>query len=568
MKRPIFFIFRLFLLAIPIILLSACSTINNDIQQDTSDMSVAPIKEKTVEAFLHPLALDNVQATQTLKLLIPLYKDPENGIENWQRIANSASQVSLTVIINPSNGPLGCQSPRFQEALNLVTNSGVTVLGYVPTGFGSRNIGLVHQDITNYQSCPQVGGIFLDEVSREASQISNVQSLCSYVRGAPRFSRVVLNAGTSIDNSILESPYCDTVVSFEKDISQWVFSYNKDAVTFPNPDYFATLIHSTSSESIYQAIDLARARGYGYIHISSDALPNPWSQLPVFWDSIVNYIELGNNTTPSTPPPSTPSPPSGNSLLTNSGFDTFEGWSNCGNANSYYIANSALNVTAGTCVYQTAQATAGASYTLTCSGRTSGSSWNTFILSALNSNWQTIQQDYRPITSSNSTQSITFTAPAGTAHVAVGFYSEGTAAYTSCALDSSGGNPPVADSSLVNSGFDTFEGWSNCNDPTSYYIANSNLNLTAGACVYQTVQANPFRDYTLSCTGNLNEATWSTFILSALDSNWQTISQVYKPLEFNAATQSITLSAPSGTAHMAVSFYTEGSATYQECRIN
>jgi len=525
---------QLALISTIIILFSACGSVNNDIQPS---VAVSSAEEKTVEAFLHPNAIDDVEATQTLKLLVPLYKDPENGIQNWQQIADAASEVPITVIINPSNGPLGCQTTEFQSALNLVTNRGVMVLGYVPTGFGSRNVALVHQDITNYQSCPQVGGIFLDEVSTEVSQADNIRSLCSYVRGAPSFSRVVLNAGTSIDNSILESPFCDTVVSFEKDISQWVFSYTKDAITFPNPDYFASLVYGTSTESIYQAIDLARARGFGHIHISSDALPNPWSTLPVYWDSVVNYIKLGNN--------SAPPPPIENSLLINSGFDTFEGWNNCADSNSYYIANSALNVTTGACVYQTVTATPGASYTLTCSGNTSAPSWNTFILSALDTNWQTIQQDYRPLSTNISSQSITITAPSGTANMAVGFYSEDFATYTN-----------------------TFEGWSNCNDPNSYYIANSNLNLTAGACVYQTITASAGRNYTLTCTGNVSSNIWSTFILSALDSNWNTISQVYKPLELNNLTREITLNAPTETAHMAVSFYTEGDAIYQECLIN
>jgi len=546
---------QLTLISTIIILFSACGSVNNDIQPGVAESSTL---EKTVESFLHPNAIDDVVTTQTLKLLVPLYTDPENGIQKWQQIADTASKVPTTVIINPSSGPLGCQSTKFQKALNLVTNQGVTVLGYVPTGFGSRNVALVQQDITNYQSCPQLGGIFLDEVSTDLSQADNIRSLCSYVRGAPSFGKVVLNAGTSIDNSILEFPFCDTVVSFEKDISQWVFSYNKDAVTFPNPDYFASLIYGTSTESIYQAIDLARARGFGFVHISSDALPNPWSTLPEYWDSVVNYIKLGNDLTPS--------PPLENSLLINSGFDTFEGWSNCGNTNSYYIANSALNVTTGACVYQTVPVTPGATYTLTCTGNTSAPSWNTFILSALDANWQTIQQDYRPLSTNISSQSITITAPTGAAHMAVGFYSEDFANYTSCILESSGGTPPT--NNLVNSGFDTFEGWSNCSDPTRYYIANSNLNLTAGACVYQTITASAGRNYTLTCTGNINSAVWSTFILSALDSNWNTISQVYEPLELNSVTKAITLNAPTGTAHMAVSFYTEGDAIYQECIIN
>ena len=556
-------------------ILSACGSISEDLkieeyrQEEVSkELSTIQPINKGVSPFLHPNAITVVPVTETLKVLIPLYKDPQNGITDWQKIADAADKVSITVIINPSAGPLGCQQPSFQDALNLVTNRGVRVLGYVPTGFGFRDIGLVHQDITNYQACPQVGGIFLDEISREASQVNNIRNLCSYVRGAPRLKQTFLNVGTSIDNSILEDIYCDTVVSFEKDISQWVFSYDPAAVTFPNPNYFATLIHTTATENIYQAVDLARSRGFGYIYMSGDPMPNPWSKLPVYWDSVVNYIQLGNTSNPQPPPP-TSEPPINNSVLVNSGFDTFEAWTNCANSNSYYIGNSALNVTAGTCVYQTVPAIPGATYTLSCAGSTTEATWNTFILSMLDSNWQSISQDYKAITTTASTQSITAQASNNAAHVAVSFYSEGTANYSGCALESSGGTPPPTDNSLTNPSFDTFEGWSNCGNPSSYYIANGELKLTAGACVYQTITANAgVSNYTLTCTGNVNEPIWSTYILSALDSNWQTISQVFKPLETNNVARAISLNVPPGTAHMAVSFYTEGNATYQECIIN
>ncbi len=563
MKR--FWLIKLLFCLILMPILVGCGSISKELNTEQIVDELKTIKpiDKGVETFLHPSALSAIQPTQTLKVLIPLYKDPQNGIEDWQKIADAADKVSITVIVNPSAGPLGCQQSRFQEALNLVTNRGVTVLGYVPTGFGFRDIGQVHQDITNYQACPQIGGIFLDEISREASQVNNIRSLCSYVRGAPSLARTVLNAGTSVNNTILEDIYCDTVVSFEKDVSKWMFSYDSASVTFPNPDYFATLIHTTATENIYQAVDLARERGFGYIYMSGDTLPNPWSKLPVFWESVVNYIKLGNDL--SSPAP--PEPPVTSSILVNSGFDNFEGWLNCGDPNSYYINNSALNVTAGTCVYQTVPAVPNATYTLTCAGNTSADTWNTFILTTLDSNWQSINQDFKPITTTASSQSITVVAPSYAAHIAVSFYSEGSANYSSCALESSGGTP-VQPQSIVNPSFDTFEGWANCADANSYYIANGQLKLFSGACVYQTIRASEGRNYTLTCTGNINDNVWSTYILSALNSDWQTISQVYKPLELNNVTRDITLNAPPGTAHMAVSFYTEGAATYQECYIN
>jgi len=207
-------------LVLAVILFAACSDLPTDNTTPGSN------------TLLHPSAVNqpNLQPTENLKLLVPLYVDPVNNRADWMKVVEAANRVNMNVIINPSGGPIGCQTAMFQEALNLLTSQNIVVLGYVPTGFGNRDMAAIKQDITNYQACSQFGGIFLDEVSRDANQVDNITELCSFIRGVPQFGRTVLNAGSQLDNRIAANVFCDTVVIFENDMSNWISSYNPKSV--------------------------------------------------------------------------------------------------------------------------------------------------------------------------------------------------------------------------------------------------------------------------------------------------------------------------------------------------
>ncbi len=281
--------------------------------------------------------------------------------------------------------------------------------------------------------------------------------------------------------------------------------------------------------------------------------------------------------TSGTPPPDPdpdppPPPPTGDNSLVNGGFDGTAGWLNCGNSASYSISGSRLNVNTGACVYQTIAATPGTSYSLACSGSNTGSAWNSVTLSMLNSSFQAISQDIKNITPSNGNTSSSLTAPSNAAYVGVTFYSEGAANYSGCTLSVGSSpppnpDPPTSGNLLQNASFDTQGGWNNCADPNNFSISGGNLNLSTGACVFQTAPATAGGSYTLSCNGNTTSPVWSTLILSALDSNWQSISQNFTPITTSATTQSVSLTTPSNTAYVAVSFYTEGNATYRNCSL-
>ena len=83
---------KLVLTVLSITILAACGSSEADIDQTPS-----------TDQLLHPSAINqpNIQPTENLKLLVPLYVDPINNRADWIKVANAADRVTMNVIVNP-----------------------------------------------------------------------------------------------------------------------------------------------------------------------------------------------------------------------------------------------------------------------------------------------------------------------------------------------------------------------------------------------------------------------------------------------------------------------------------
>ncbi len=123
---------------------------------------------------------------------------------------------------------------------------------------------------------------------------------------------------------------------------------------------------------------------------------------------------------------------------------------------------------------------------------------------------------------------------------------------------------------LVNPSFTDQTGWSNCGTPESAAIANGALSIDTGVCFFQNVdiEAAPANQtYTLTCRGAMEKPTYSVFILSMLDSNFQTLETKSQTINTSNRQWRIDLSAPADTRFVTVGFYTETGATYDYCTL-
>ncbi len=253
-------------------------------------------------------------------------------------------------------------------------------------------------------------------------------------------------------------------------------------------------------------------------------------------------------------------------LLTNSSFDSQDGWINCGDASNWSVGSGTLNITGTACIYQAVPASEGATYTLTCNP-SSMATYSTIALSMLNSSSGIILQDVTLVDSPVTGPEVSsLFAPTGTAFVAATIYSEGPATHEDCSLVATGiTTPPVANTVLVNPEFDSQEGWINCADAGAFGISGGQLNMFGNACLYQTLAANEGTRYTVSCSSS-STAAYSTISLSALSGGYGIILQDIELVNnADVQTKQASLTAPAGTSFVSVTLYSEGNSTHGAC---
>lgn len=287
--------------------------------------------------------------------------------------------------------------------------------------------------------------------------------------------------------------------------------------------------------------------------------------------------------------------PDPETLLQNGSFDTQSDWSNCGNAAAYSIASGNLTTNATSCIYQTIEANAGADYHLSCDSKADAGVYATISLSMLNSAWAPIATDSIVVNSSTfDTFDLAKVAPPETTYVAVTLYNEGATTHEACYLtiNTMAKAVPLPNGSLfsypsshpesgqvdnevllasgnllINPSFTTQAGWTNC-AAANATIANGQLNTAPGTCLYQQIDAEVGKSYTLTCKGNMDLPAYSVFTLNMVDVNYQNLDTKVQSLTTTSNEWTLTSVAPANTKYVTIGFYTETAAVYDYCYLS
>lgn len=258
-----------------------------------------------------------LKRTTPMGVLVPLYGYPlaasgsgtsSTTVESpaWTTVAADAAAVPTVAVINPSNGPVACTTPAsatlsaFQQGIARLQAAGVTVLGYVLTGYGQRDPALLKQDVQRYAQCYGVDGVFFDEVSDQASRASYYATAASAVRqlivpasGKPAL--VAINPGT----------YPDSAIADTADITVMHESADLDLPAIPSslsayaPGKFAYLALGRSDLPQMQAATLSSLfrQGIGYAYLTDLGEGNdPWAALSSSYPALIQTLKTLNQT--------------------------------------------------------------------------------------------------------------------------------------------------------------------------------------------------------------------------------------------------------------------------------
>ncbi|CAD5924697.1 hypothetical protein NO758_00888 [Planktothrix agardhii] len=238
-----------------------------------------------------------------MQLLIPLYSYPtwyNSQTYFWPEVVKAAQKVPVTAVINPNNGPGG--SPPNQDyvkGLKDLRQDNITILGYVATNYGKRDIQEVKSDIDIYSKYYNLQGIFFDEAASGADKLDYYQEIYNYTKAKPNLDTVVLNQGTHPDEGYLSKPAADIAIIFENYSKEWPNYQPSPYVNNYDPKRFSGLIHTVPDvDTMKSHIDKAVERNIQYIYITDDSPDSPdkdpWNSLPSYWQEEVNYIQSLN----------------------------------------------------------------------------------------------------------------------------------------------------------------------------------------------------------------------------------------------------------------------------------
>jgi hypothetical protein len=134
-------------------------------------------------------------------ILLPLYIYPSTGA--WAPVIDgrrSHPDVPVVAIINPDNGPGRGVDPNYVAGLATLSAAGVRLIGYVDTGYGIRDAGVIVAEVREWQKYTGVDGIFFDRVSNSPSAFDDYRELAGSAADAG-YRFLVQNPGavTTVD---------------------------------------------------------------------------------------------------------------------------------------------------------------------------------------------------------------------------------------------------------------------------------------------------------------------------------------------------------------------------------
>lgn len=229
-------------------------------------------------------------AAPAAQLLVPMYAYPLPGSALWNGVRDASASVRITAIVNPSNGPGRVADPYYVTRINELHDRGVTLAGYVYTGYGARALDLVYADIDTYFLLyPQVTCIFVDEQSVDPAYVGYYQAIYDHVasRGC---SRVFTNPGTQSPEAFTTSPAIPvTTVLYESGLTGWT-TYATPAYVASRPasDSAMMVIGVGTAAKMNQCLVLAKSRNVDYVYVTHDKGGNPYDALPTYWSDEVS----------------------------------------------------------------------------------------------------------------------------------------------------------------------------------------------------------------------------------------------------------------------------------------
>jgi Spherulation-specific family 4 len=228
-------------------------------------------------------SLASQQSSTVVGVLVPLYTYPSDS--SWSALIQakeSYPSVPVIAIINPDSGPGNAEDPNYATGIADLESAGITVLGYVATGYGTSSysgLSNIEGQVSDYKSWYQdIQGIMFDEMSNSAAEQSYYQTLANYVSSLG-MGFTAGNPGTTVATELmgifdLLNIYENPGMPVASNINQYYSSFGNAGLS-----YIAYGVSSLPPQSTLQALDSY----VSYIYVTNLGGANPYDGLPSYF---------------------------------------------------------------------------------------------------------------------------------------------------------------------------------------------------------------------------------------------------------------------------------------------
>ena len=213
-------------------------------------------------------------------MAVPAYFDPPSP--EWQRLIAGAPAVGM-IVFNPESGPGTAADPAYTQVIAQAQAAGIVMVGYVATSYGARPEADVIADINRYYDFYTLSGIYFAEGPMD-SDCTAMEAMYHRMSDAVRArdAQAYLAVGTR---------FCPTYITFFDMMVQFARNWNEYQTDYAPPSWmpanspqrFVHFVHSVPPGDASAALSRAVANGAGWVFITDQSDPNPWSVLPSYF---------------------------------------------------------------------------------------------------------------------------------------------------------------------------------------------------------------------------------------------------------------------------------------------
>jgi hypothetical protein len=238
-------------------------------------------------------------------VLVPAYFYPGTGGpggvgDGWAAMASAAATIPVTAVLNPNSGPL--PGPADQNYVNAMTNleaAGGSVVAYIHTSYAGRLLATVEGEANTYitQYGSLIKGFFVDEMTNDndAGHLAYYHSLYGFLKGLNPSYQVIGNPGTATDPGYLTpaTQGADVLITHENNDQTDPYTSTSPAawtLGYPRSDFASIIYNQPTAAGMTADVNYAAEHHAGTVYVTDRTLPNPYDQLPSYWDQEVAAI--------------------------------------------------------------------------------------------------------------------------------------------------------------------------------------------------------------------------------------------------------------------------------------